>query len=80
MAAVDEALLMALVQDVWDKFVQQRSMLQSRQRHESEALWLLQRDQWGGRTREIGGFKWRVCQGDTVGGFNGGVWRADHRS
>ncbi len=52
--SVDEALLTALVQDVWDKFLQQRSMLLNRQRHEAQVLWLQQRDHWKSRAGELG--------------------------
>ena len=52
--SLDERLLSALVQDVWDKFHELESSLVSRQRHEAEALWLLQRDQWTDRLTDLG--------------------------
>ena len=52
--AVDERLLGSLVQDVWDKFSAQRSLLVVRQRHEAEGLWLLQHQQWTDRLKELG--------------------------
>ena len=52
--SVDERLLASLVQDVWDKFCSQRSLLLTRQRHEAEAMWMLQHQQWTDRLRDLG--------------------------
>ena len=45
-SAVDGRLLAGLVQDVWDKCHQQKLSLLSRQKHEAEALLVVQRAQW----------------------------------
>lgn len=51
---VDRRLLASLVQDVWDKFCNQRGVLLAREKHEAEALWLLQHQNWTDRLKEIG--------------------------
>ena len=51
---MDYRLLSGLVQDVWDKFQGLRFTLLSRQRHEAEALWLVQHVQWTERMDELG--------------------------
>lgn len=51
---MDCRLLSGLVQDVWDKFQELRFTLLSRQRHEAEALWVVQHLQWKDRMQELG--------------------------
>ena len=52
--ALDARLLAGLVQDVWDKFYELKLSLLSQQRHETEALWMVQLDQWMDRLAELG--------------------------
>ena len=52
--SLDERLLASLVQDVWDKFCGQRRLLLDRQRHEAEAMWMLQHQQWTDRLKDLG--------------------------
>ena len=52
--AVDDRLLASLVQDVWDKFCSQRTLMLTRQRHEAEAMWMLQNQQWTERLKDLG--------------------------
>ena len=52
--ALDVRLLAGLIQDVWDKFFQLKESVQIRQRHETEALWLVQRELWKQRQSELG--------------------------
>ena len=47
-------MLASLVQDVWDKFCGQRTILLTRQRHEAEAMWMLQHQQWTERLKDLG--------------------------
>lgn len=42
------------MQDVWDKFYELKLSLLSQQRHETEALWMVQLDQWMDRLAELG--------------------------
>ena len=51
---VDDRLLASLVQDVWDKFCSQRTLMLTRQRHEAEAMWMLQHQQWTERLKDLG--------------------------
>ena len=51
---LDARLLAGLVQDVWDKFFQLKESLLARQRHEAEALWLVQQELWKQRLNELG--------------------------
>ena len=51
---LDVRLLAGLIQDVWDKFFQLKESVQIRQRHETEALWLVQRELWKQRQSELG--------------------------
>ena len=52
--ALDPRLLAGLVQDVWDKFYKLKLSLLTRQRHETEALWMVQLGQWVERLGELG--------------------------
>ena len=54
---LDPRLLASFVQDVWDKYLELRTCVLARQGHESEALWLLQLEQWKDRLQELG-----VCE------------------
>ena len=51
---LDVRLLALLIQDVWDKFFQLKESVQIRQRHEAEALWLVQQELWKQRQSELG--------------------------
>ena len=51
---LDVRLLTGLIQDVWDKFFQLKESVQIRQRHETEALWLVQKELWKQRQNELG--------------------------
>ena len=51
---VDVRLLSGLVQDVWDKFFQLKESMDLRQRHEAEALWLVQQELWRQYQNEMG--------------------------
>ena len=51
---VDDRLLASLVQDIWDKFCSQRTLMLTRQRHEAEAMWMLQHQQWTERLKDLG--------------------------
>ena len=51
---LDHRLLAGLVQDVWDKFREQRMLLSRRQRREAEATWMLQQEQWRERLNDLG--------------------------
>lgn len=53
-ATLDTRLLAGLVQDVWDKFYKLKLSVLSRQRHETEALWMVQLGQWVDRLGELG--------------------------
>ena len=57
--SVDERLLSSLVQDVWDKFCNQRTLLLTRQRNEAEAMWMLQHQQWTDRLKDLGEWQGR---------------------
>jgi len=52
--SLDHRLLAGLVQDVWDKFREQRMLLSRRQRREAEATWMLQQEQWRERLNDLG--------------------------
>lgn len=52
--SLDHRLLAGLVQDVWDKFREQRMSLLRRQRREAEATWMLQQEQWRERLNDLG--------------------------
>lgn len=52
--SLDHRLLAGLVQDVWDKFREQRMSLLRRQRREAEATWMLQQEQWRERLSDLG--------------------------
>ena len=54
---VDVRLLAGLIQDVWDKFFQLKESMYVRQRHETEALWIVQRELWKQRQIELGEIK-----------------------
>ena len=51
---LDTRLLAGLVQDVWDKFYKLKLSLLSRQRHETEALWMVQLGPWVDRLGDLG--------------------------
>ena len=51
---LDVRLLTGLVQDVWDKFFHLKESVLIRQKHETEALWLVQQELWRQRLSELG--------------------------
>jgi len=52
-------MLTGLVQDVWDKFQDLYVSQQARQKHEAQALWVMQHLQWTQKIKELGML--RVC-------------------
>ena len=64
--SVDVRLLTGLVQDVWDKYIRLKESMQVRQRHEAEALWLVQQELWKQRQSELGKYTSEIVQYSTI--------------